>query len=195
MGLYSALCVLVGMGCQTSAGPGEQQDAAAVVKRLRAHQLKVKDADAGPRAVLPPAGGGQVERGEAGLTVKSSRGESRRGAHVVLPEEARRPFQLKDLASGMTLDVALEGASAAKAEVVDGYVVYPDAHAEGADVVHRFTAEGTEDYLSFERAPAVPEVRYGLSLGAGAAGLRLVEDTLEVLDGSGAPRLRMAPPY
>ncbi|OJT26916.1 hypothetical protein BO221_02585 [Archangium sp. Cb G35] len=195
MGLYSALCVLVGMGCQTSARPDEQHDAAAVVERLRTHRMKVKEAGAGPRAVLPPSGGAHVERGEAGLTVKPSREGMRRGARVVLPEEARRPFQVKDLASGLSLDVALEGASAAKAEVVDGYVVYPDAHAGGADVVHRFTAEGTEDYLAFERAPTVPEVHYGLSLGAGVAGLRLVEDTLELLDGSGAPRLRMAPPY
>ncbi|HYO64487.1 MAG TPA: kelch repeat-containing protein, partial [Archangium sp.] len=195
MGLLPALCILVGTGCQTSAGPQEQQDAAAVVERLRAHRMKVKEAGAEPRAVLPPAGGIHVERGEAGLWVKPSSEGSRRGAHVVLPEEARRPFQVKDLASGLTLDVALEGASAAKAEVVDGYVVYPDAHAGGADVVHRFTAEGTEDYLAFERAPAVPAVHYGLSLGAGVAGLRLVEDTLELLDGSGAPRLRMAPPY
>jgi hypothetical protein len=177
----------------------EANEAAGVVARLRSHRLEVKgEGTKQPRSVLPPAGGGRVERVAGGLTVKPerpSRGDSRRPAHVVLPEVAQRPFQVKDLASGMTLDVALEGARPAKAEVVDGYVVYPDAHPEGADVVHRFTPEGTEDYLSFERAPSVPEVRYGMSLGAGVAGLRLVDDTLEVLDGSGAPRLRMAPPY
>ncbi|WP_309888853.1 Ig-like domain-containing protein [Archangium sp.] len=175
------------------------KEATRVVSRLRSHRLEVKEEGTKqPRSVLPPAGGVRVEWAEGGLTVKpekAMRGDSRRPARVVLPEVAQQPFQVKDLHSGMMLEVALEGARAAKAEVVDGYVVYPDAHAEGADVVHRFTPEGTEDYLSFERAPSVPEVRYGLKLGTGAAGLRLVDDTLEVLDGSGAPRLRMAPPY
>jgi hypothetical protein len=197
VGLFAGLCILAGPGCQTSAGP-EQQEAAGVVERLRSHRMNVKQEGAEPRAVLPPAGKARVERVEGGLSVKvekPSRGDSRRPARVVLPEVAQRPFRVKDLASGLTMDVTLEGAGAAKAEVVDGYVVYPDAYPGGADVVHRFTPEGTEDYLSFERAPSVPEVRYGLSLGAGSAGLRLVEDTLEVLDGSGAPRLRMAPPY
>jgi hypothetical protein len=179
--------------------PGEsEKEAAEVVSRLRSHRLEVKGGGARPRAVLPPAGVERVERLEGGLTVtpeKPSRGDSRRPARVVLPEVAQRPFHVKDLASGLTMDVALEGATPAKAEVVDGYVVYPNAHPEGADVVHRFTPEGTEDYLAFERAPSRPEVRYDLALGAGVAGLRLVADTLEVLDGSGAPRLRMAPPY
>ena len=196
--LLAGLCLLSATGCQTSVEP-EANEAAGVVARLRSQRLEVKgEGTKQSRSVLPPAGGVRVERVAGGLTVKPerpTRGDSRRPAHVVLPEVAQRPFQVKDLASGMTLDVALEGARPAKAEVVDGYVVYPDAHPEGADVVHRFTPEGTEDYLSFERAPSVPEVRYGMSLGAGVAGLRLVDDTLEVLDGSGAPRLRMAPPY
>jgi N-acetylneuraminic acid mutarotase len=148
--------------------------------------------------VLPPAGTARVERVEGGLTVaveKGSREDSRRAARVVLPEVAQEAFRVRDEASGLALEVALEGAGPVKAEVVDGYVVYANAHPEGADVVHRFTPEGTEDYLAFERAPAVPEVRYGLRLGEGVAGLRLVGETLEVLDGSGAPRLRMAPPY
>ncbi len=198
MSLLLGLGLLSGAGCQTAVEP-EVDDAAGVVARLRSHRLEVKgEGTKQPRSVLPPAGGVHVERVEGGLTVKPEkpmRGDSRRPARVVLPDVARRPFRVKDLASGMTLDVALEGARPAKAEVVDGYVVYPHAHPEGADVVHRFTPEGTEDYLSFERAPSVPEVRYGMSLGAGVAGLRLVDDTLEVLDGSGAPRLRMAPPY
>jgi len=198
LSLLAGLSLLSATGCQTSVEP-EVKEATRVVARLRSHRLEVKEEGTKqPRSVLPPAGGVRVERAEGGLTVKpekATRGDSRRPARVVLPEVAQQPFQVKDLHSGMMLEVALEGARAAKAEVVDGYVVYPDAHAEGADVVHRFTPEGTEDYLAFERAPSVPEVRYGLKLGTGAAGLRLVDDTLEVLDGSGAPRLRMAPPY
>jgi hypothetical protein len=49
--------------------------------------------------------------------------------------------------------------------------------------------------LAFDRAPTVAAVDYELALGDGAAGLRLVADSLEILDGRGAPRLRVAPPY
>ena len=133
-----------------------------------------------------------------GLTVvreRPSRTGTSRPARVVLPESAEQPFRLEDEGSGLSIDVTLEGASSARAEVVDGYVVYPDAHEDGADVVFRFSEGGTEDYVRFERAPASPEVRYGLSLGKHVAGLRLVGNVIEVLDASGAPRLRMAPPY
>ena len=76
----------------------------------------------------------------------------------------------------------------AAAEGVDGYVVYRGGGPGGVDVVHRPTAEGTEDFVAFEQAPAQEELSYEVALGAGVAGLRLVADTLEV------PRLRMAPP-
>ncbi|HYO59751.1 Ig-like domain-containing protein [Archangium sp.] len=187
MGLLAGLCMLAGPGCQTSADPGVHE-ATEVVERLRAYRLQVKG---GRRAVLPPAGEVRVERVEEGLTP----GDSRRPARVVLPEVAQRPFRVKDATSGLALEVALEGASPVKAEVVDGYVVYANALPAGGDIVHCFTPEGTEDYLSFEQAPAAPHVHYGLRLGEGVAGLRLVSDTLEVLDASGAPRLRMSPPY
>jgi hypothetical protein len=196
MGLLAGLCLLTGPGCQQTSEPAALE-ATEVVARLRAHRLKGPQGESRP--VLPPAGSVRVQRGKEGLTVapeELARQGSRRGARVVLPEEARQPFHLKDTASGLSVDVALEGAAAARASVVDGYVVYPAAVTpEGGNLVYRFTPEGTEDYLTFERAPDVPRVRYGLKLGQGVAGLRLVGNTLEVLDGSGAPRLRMAPPY
>jgi len=56
--------------------------------------------------------------------------------------------------------------------------------------------DGTEDFLSFEAKPASPSGAFDAALGAGVSGLRLVEGrTLEMLDGGGAPRLRVAPPY
>src|SRR5262249_6864577 len=115
-------------------------------------------------------------------------------ASVLLPERARGAFQLTDVDSALAVDVTLEDASDAAAEVAGGFVVYRRGIA-GADVVHRPGAQGTEDYVAFERPPASPELRYGLQLNDRVAGLRLVAGTLELLDSGGVPRLRMAPPY
>ncbi|XXF77002.1 Ig-like domain-containing protein [Myxococcaceae bacterium GXIMD 01537] len=193
--LLAGWCILASAGCQKGADAPEGE-AARAVQRLRAQMIQSEGG--GARAVLPPAGPLRIERGQDGLTTvpeKAPRADSPPAARVVLPDGAERSFQVRDTHSGLALEVALQGASPARAQVVDGYVVYPDAYTDGGDVVHRLVPEGTEDYLTFERAPAVPEVRYALRLGDGVAGLRLVADTLEVLDGSGAPRLRMAPPY
>ena len=62
-----------------------------------------------------------------------------------------------------------------------------------ADVIHRPSAEGTEDYVAFDSAPAREELVYDVDVSR-AAGLRLVANTLEFLDKEGAPRLRVAPP-
>jgi hypothetical protein len=61
-------------------------------------------------------------------------------------------------------------------------------------VLHRATPTGTEDFVSFETRPSVAEVAYQLAT-KGAAGLRLIANTLELLDAEGTPRLRVAPPY
>jgi MYXO-CTERM domain-containing protein len=120
---------------------------------------------------------------------------TRRLAGVTLPDRADAAFTVRDEATGLSLAVKLLDVNDAPAEVSGGYVVYHAAHTSGADVVHRVTHEGTEDYLAFEAAPTVPSVEYAIELGEGVAGLRLVERTLELLDEGGAPRLRMAPPF
>src|SRR5262249_53598723 len=61
-------------------------------------------------------------------------------------------------------------------------------------VVDRPTTQGLEDYVVLERAPE-ERVRYAIDLDEHVAGLRLVRDTLELLDAGGAPRLRMRAPY
>ena len=93
------------------------------------------------------------------------------------------------------MDVTLMDTFDVAAQLVDGYAVYPKAHRSGATLLERALAEGTEDYLSFETRPAKPEVSYRLALGDGVSGLRLVADTLEMIDDYGAPRLRVAPPF
>lgn len=193
--LLVSVCALV-QGCQSEPGPGAQ--AARVVEELRSRGMRMRGSTPLERPVLPPSEGAEVQRVAGGFTAVSprpSRTSLARPARVVLPELARQSFRLEDERSGLALDVALEGASPSRAEVVDGYVVYPGSREDGADVVHRFTAEGTEDYVSFGRAPASPEVHYALELGTGVMGLRLVGNVLEALDAAGAPRLRMSPPY
>ena len=116
-------------------------------------------------------------------------------ADVTLPAHAHEPLTLRDVDSGVALRATLRDAREASAELVEGQLVYPAAHASGADLVHRATAEGTEDHLLFASRPAREQVTYDVALGERVAGLRLVADTLELLDGDGAPRLRVAPPW
>ncbi len=126
-----------------------------------------------------------------------------RRAALSLPAHASGAFHLEDtapLTSGASsqaaaIDVQLRGANDAEAETAEGYVVYRAAGPSGATLLQRPTDDGTEDYLSFERAPDRAEVVYDVALGARIAGLRLVANTLELLDAEGDPRLRVAPPY
>ncbi len=119
----------------------------------------------------------------------------RLSARVLLPEQAAAPLRIEDASTGMALDVLLRDARKVAAQVADGYVVYPNAHASGADLLHRPLPGGIEDFLSFQKKPRVSSISYQVDLRQGVAGLRLVENTLEMLDAGGAPRLRVAPPF
>jgi hypothetical protein len=116
-----------------------------------------------------------------------------RAASVYLPLRATGPIRLKDDESSLSVQFSLRDASDASISVADGYAVYEGALA-GADVVHRVIAEGTEDYAVFTSKPAREELAYDIDV-SNVAGLRLVSNTLEFLDGGGVPRLRVAPPY
>jgi hypothetical protein len=95
--------------------------------------------------------------------------------------------------TGLSIHFALRGASEVPIAVADGLVLYPGGFG-GADIVHRVHPEGVEDYVVFESRPPTERLVYDVDVSA-VAGLRLVADTLELLDGGGAPRLRVAPPY
>ncbi|WP_437586790.1 Kelch repeat-containing protein [Sorangium sp. So ce1000] len=159
---------------------------------------RIEPPDGAILTALPLATADRIESG-AGRLHPRFPGSAVRGvvhrAIAALPTQADGAFELTDQDSGVRVEVALLGASPAKGWVVGGFVVYPRGLASGADVIHRPTAEGTEDYLSFERAPANAEVLYELTLGEQVAGLRSVARTVELLDAGGVPRLRMAPPY
>ena len=151
-----------------------------------------------PGAVLPRGLVVRLDRDGAWLNPRLpesvARGVIHRGI-VMLPTAAPGPFRLTDATSDLQLDIIPIGIHDSAAELAEGHIVYRNAYGEGAHVVHRITATGTEDYIALDAPLAVSELRYEVTLGERVAGLRLVSNTLEFLDGTGTPRLRVAPPY
>lgn len=111
---------------------------------------------------------------------------------MTVPTHADGAIELK--AASMTARVAVNGASTSTGELASGYLVYANATAKG-HLVLRPSLDGIEDYVTFSSAPTTPAVDYTLTLVSGVAGLRVVSNTLELLDSSGAPRLRMRAPF
>jgi hypothetical protein len=114
-------------------------------------------------------------------------------AHVALPERANGTTVVEDATSHLAVTFALRDASDAPIAVAGGIAMYRRAFG-GADVLHRVHAEGVEDYVDFQERPAREVLHYDVDVSR-VAGLRLVGNTLEMLDQQGAPRLRVAPPY
>ena len=118
-------------------------------------------------------------------------------ARVTLPRRRTAPLHLEDAATSVAVDVSLSGATAVAAQTGRRLRRLPGRARVGRDrLAPRARRTGREDFVAFDAKPAPRrEIAYDLALGQGAAGLRLVGGTLEVLDAGGAPRLRVAPPY
>jgi MYXO-CTERM domain-containing protein len=159
--------------------------AAAKIAVLRARFPAALAAAADVRLLDDPA----AETIRAVLAAPSSR-----LATIDLPRRADGAVHLTDDTSGLHITFALEGAAPAPAAIDGGLALYPGAAPGGGDVIHVPRASGTEDFVHFERAPAKEELRYRVDVSR-AAGLRLFADTLELLDASGTPLLRVAPPF
>ncbi|HVR19242.1 MAG TPA: kelch repeat-containing protein, partial [Polyangiaceae bacterium] len=114
---------------------------------------------------------------------------------VVLPKRSKSVVELVDRASSTRVTVSHAKSHDVEALTSDGYAVYPGAHESGATVIYAPRVDGFEDYLSFDVKPSQPAVVYELGLSHEVGGLRLVENTLEILDARGAPRLRATPPF
>ncbi len=126
-------------------------------------------------------------------SAEASRGVART-ATVLLPRSAAGAVRVEDVASHMKVSFSLDGALDAPLEVAGGLALYANAYRGLADVVHRVTAEGTEDFVRFRSRPASAQLAYTIDVSQ-AVGLRLVANSLELLDATGAPQLRVAPPY
>lgn len=143
------------------------------------------------RAVIPKALSPKFETLDSAIVPRWA------GAHTAqlsLSSQAESGFSLQDEASKLSVRVHMNAALAAEARPQAGMVLYPGAGPDGGDVVHRVTPHGTEDYVTFEAPPKAPELHYTLDLGPTVAGLRLVGNVLELVDDSGAPRLRATAP-
>ena len=205
-GLGVTLAVAVAAAC-AAAPPEPRPDSAAEVEAseettARVEALRARFVIAGRAA--PPAlssfiGRGAVQRfarsGDAlvpaGDGVEPS---ALHGLDIRLPVHASGETHLADRASGVAVRVRLEGAgTSAPAALGAGIVVYERAAPGGATILVRATRTAVEDYVVFDARPEREAVVYSVQLEQ-VAGLRLVANTLELLDATGTPRLRVAPP-
>lgn len=80
--------------------------------------------------------------------------EARKKAELRLPLDATEPFRITDPQTRISALVSLRNANESNAEIVASDVVYRKAAPGFGDVVHRPSAEGTEDFILYEQKPA-----------------------------------------
>lgn len=97
------------------------------------------------------------------------------------------------VARGARARFSLDGMVAGTPELAEGFTILPKALNGTQTVLLRPNADGVEDFVVFETAPAQSRVTYATNL-AGVAGLRLFGNELEFLNASGTPVLRVRPP-
>lgn len=115
-------------------------------------------------------------------------------ARVTLAATADAPFTLEHRASGVRVAVRLVGARHVASVGARDAPTYPGGAPGGGDLRFATRPDGVEDFVRYAHAPEAGHLAYGLELGAAVAGLRLVDDVLELLDARGTPRLRMNAP-
>ncbi len=169
-----------------------------------------------PVGILPPPATHQPAEKPAEPTAVLSKGEAYRFVRHGTRLRAEVPAELKAvLIKAATADVAAvadgftrlepEGSKIGvefaskdarrdvEAQVADGTVTYPGAARDGGDLILRVTADSIEDFVVLDRRPAEPHVDYLVNVSE-VAGLRLYANTLEFLDKSGDPQVRVKPP-
>jgi hypothetical protein len=115
------------------------------------------------------------------------------GAEVLLPATADGWTRVTEDASGMSVRFRMPSVTGTQASVAQKLVVYPGA-VGGGHAIYRVTPEGVEDFVLLPGRQVAPQLRYQLDVSL-VQGLRLVENVLEMVDASGTPRLRVAPPH
>ncbi|MHB8877761.1 MAG: Kelch repeat-containing protein, partial [Myxococcaceae bacterium] len=150
------------------------------------------------RFALAPGQAVAFEPGDRGLSPVFAQGVTaigtQRRALVSLPARADGPLRVTDLESGLWLEARLEGALPVAGATEGGYRWFPGA-LEGADLLQRPEVEGVEDLLALSKPPPGRRVAWRVGLSHTVAGLRLVANTLELLDAAGTPRLRVTAPW
>lgn len=144
------------------------------------------------RSALPSGSAVHFENSASGIVPRFLRAST---TELALPESANGPFRIRDKQSGIELGARLLSASPRQGVRSNGYLIFPGAGREGQTLIQRPTELGIEDYIEFTAAPDRAEISYEIELQSEVAGLRLVSNTLEFVDATGSPGLRIAPPY
>ena len=111
-----------------------------------------------------------------------------------VPRWSDAPFVIRDPKTGMTLESRLRESRHRLAETNRAGIIYRDAVLGGGDIAFRATESGAEDFVELP-SPTTTSLSYELALDSHVAGLRLVANSLELLDSNGFPRLRVQSPY
>lgn len=136
-------------------------------------------------AVAPAAGAAPRARS---LTVTTTL----RPVDLRLPARSSQPFTVRDPASGVGIQVAASGLLDVAGLRTAGHASFDAVTPSGAHLVLALRPDGIEDTFTLPE-PVAPRIVYDVALSH-VAGLRLVENSLELLDADGTPRLRMSPP-
>jgi len=121
---------------------------------------------------------------------------SKPAARGPLPASAADPVTIGDAVGSFRTRVSLLGATPEARDEGSSVRTTATFRAAGpftSDVTFRTTPDGVEDFVRYETKPPVEETAYRIDVRE-AAGLRLVENVLELLDAAGTPRIRMAAP-
>ena len=147
----------------------------------------------GPKRVVPAGSGAPPRVVGTAIPIPTKPEHQGRVATIEVGARANGSSTLTSPDGTMQIAVALRGAKSVAAQASDGLVVYPGGHDAG-DVVVRPREDGAEDWLLLTRPPPGGSIAYDVTLTKGVAAVRKVENTVELLDAGGVPRLRMAPP-
>lgn len=147
------------------------------------------------RTVIRPGAGVEITATSSALEVGPLEGKGgRTDMRISLPKLASGSFHITDAGSGVGAAVALHDALPAPAGIDHATIVYQGATPGGGAIVESVTPISVEDYVEVNE-PDRSHLEYDVSLSPGVAGLRLVADTLELLDAGGVPRVHVSPPW
>ena len=152
-----------------------------------------------PLVVAPANAAGPKQAGEGPVAPGGAPGQTAGepvAADVTLPGRADLATEIRDRDSGMRVALRLSGSKAVPSSqhARERTRVYEGAAPHSGDVVIERTRFGAEDFVRFATKPPREALEYRIDVSR-AAGLRLVENVLELVDEAGTPRLRMAAPY
>ena len=116
-------------------------------------------------------------------------------AAVDVADSAAGSARIREMETGMTIDLSLVGARDVQAKAGRGHLVYEGADASGARLIRHLLPHGFADSFMFDVKPAEEVVRYDVALDGKVAGVYLVgKRVVEFVDAAGVARVALAPP-